>query len=121
MNNQFIITVKNGEVNLNMEKATSLPDTLQILFTSILQVALHTQNQANHSLPPEQANLIKENIYDMINFAASNTLALFAPEIEMRPDLTADAILQKENEMINDEYNAIRKSSKQQPNPNNNN
>ena len=43
----------------------------------------------------------------MYNAAASNTLSYFAPEIEMRPHLTAQAILEAENNIINRQYEKI--------------
>jgi hypothetical protein len=45
---------------------------------------------------------VKEDLYDMYNAAASNTLNIFAPDIEMRPHLTAQAILEAENKIINE-------------------
>lgn len=50
---------------------------------------------------PEEHKLeAKKTLYDLINLAASNVLRAFAPEIEMHPTLTEDAILRAENEII---------------------
>ena len=42
----------------------------------------------------------KAQLYDMYNEAASAFLTVFAPEIEKRPDLTAEAILEAENKLL---------------------
>ena len=44
----------------------------------------------------------KAFLYDTYNAAASAFLEVFAPEIELRPDLTAEAILEMENNLINE-------------------
>lgn len=55
----------------------------------------------------------QEELYDMYNQSASAFLETFAPDLELRPDLTAEAILEKENELI------IQKAFKveQEPDP----
>jgi hypothetical protein len=47
-------------------------------------------------------------LYDMYNSAASAFLKAFAPEIELRPDLTEQAILEKENEILEREAAKIK-------------
>lgn len=49
-------------------------------------------------------------MFDLMNQAFSRTLEFFAPEYELHPDLTAQAILEKENELIERKFNE-RKSS----------
>lgn len=70
-----------------------------------LQTLFHTQlallNAAVDAVPPEKKEIVKADLYEIYNIGASNTLAIFAPEIEMRPDLTVQAILEKENEILN--------------------
>ena len=39
-------------------------------------------------------------MYEMINIGASSLLNRLFPEIEMRPDLTVDALMKAENELI---------------------
>lgn len=50
--------------------------------------------------PKEQHTKLKEELYDTYNHAASAFLKAFAPEIELRPDLTEAAILKAENEIL---------------------
>lgn len=42
----------------------------------------------------------KARLYDLYNEAASAFLSVFAPDIEKRPDLTAEAILEAENALL---------------------
>lgn len=49
----------------------------------------------------------KARLYDMYNEAASAFLATFAPDIELRPDLTEEAILKAENELLKDKANKV--------------
>lgn len=48
----------------------------------------------------EQQGANREELYDMANQAASAFLEVYAPDIELRPDLTAEAILNAENEIM---------------------
>ena len=45
---------------------------------------------------------VKEYLFDLFNISASALLAQFAPDIDLRPDLTEEAILIKEMELAND-------------------
>lgn len=49
----------------------------------------------------------KAELYDTYNEAASAFLATFAPEIEKRPDLTAEAIMKAENELLAQKANKV--------------
>lgn len=49
----------------------------------------------------------KAMLYDMYNEAASAFLSTFAPEIERRPDLTEEAILKAENELLTAKANKV--------------
>lgn len=61
-------------------------------------------------------NLVKQGapkaaLYDLYNEAASAFLATFAPDITLRPDLTEEAILKAENELIADKTASIQGDS----------
>lgn len=68
-------------------------DYINITLSAQMQVFKSIVNQAKDEA-------IKEDLYDMYNQAASAFLTAFAPEIELRPDLTAEAILKAENEIL---------------------
>lgn len=67
---------------------TTLQAQMQ-LFQSILSQA-----------PEDEQLKLKGELYDMYNLAASAFLEAFDPDSELRPDLTAEAILKAENEIL---------------------
>lgn len=89
-------------------KNMTFPEAMQLTFSTVLNVANATYKQGFkhilNTVPPEEqaqrALELKQEIYDAINVAASNVLELFAPELELRPDLTSEAILKAENEIL---------------------
>lgn len=95
-NNCIHIRVKEGQVQVTFDAALSLVDFLQLISTA----ALSAMQQTVANLPEEEKQRATEDIYDMYNAAASNTLHYFAPEIDMRPHLTSQAILEAENQII---------------------
>lgn len=55
---------------------------------------------------------LKEKFYDAFNVYVSNVLAAFIPDKDLRPDMTMDAIMQKENEMIEEKYSHINRENR---------
>ncbi len=102
--NKLTIKIVNEQMSLTSKEPTTLPDLMLVLLTGLLQAMQTTVSKA----PEEDRQAIKEDIYDMFNQGASNVLTHFAPDIEMRPDLTAQAILEKENEIIDREYALLK-------------
>lgn len=94
--NKLTITLKDGKVGIKSVKPIAIYETIELT----LKALLSAMNQTVAAVPDEHKDAVKENLYELLNVAASNTLAIFAPEIEMRPDLTVQAILEKENELI---------------------
>ena len=102
--NKISFEIKNNKVHVTYERPTlTLADFLQVISTGILQA----MNSIVAAAPVDQRPQVKEDLYDMYNAAASNTLNYFAPEIEMRPHLTTQAILEAENNIINRQYEKI--------------
>lgn len=54
-------------------------------------------------LTEKQFDNLKISIYDMLNITFANALTEFAPEIEARPDITADALLKAQNDLMKEE------------------
>lgn len=83
-----------------------------------INITLNTQMQLfqstlKHIEDDAERQKIKEDIYNTYNESASAFLSAFAPEIELRPDLTTQAILEKENEILDrtahkNKYKAIK-------------
>lgn len=95
-----------NQMSLTTKKPIHFEDMLQITQTAILGHA----NTILKNVPEEALESVKGSLYDKMNLAFSRTLEFFAPEFELRPDLTAQAILEKENELIEKAY-AERKSN----------
>ena len=99
--NQVFFNIKDNKVKLSYkDKSLTIVDLLQVTSTGIL-CAMQSIVQA---APEEMRQSVKEDLYDTYNLAASNLLSFFAPEIEARPNLTTQAILKAENEIIEKEY-----------------
>jgi len=96
--NQVHIEIKDGKIRQHSRKPISMDDLMVVLQTIILG----GMNQIVDNASEEIKEGVKEHLYDVYNEAASATLQTFAPEIELRPDLTTDAILEAENKLINE-------------------
>lgn len=86
-------------------KGWSLEDFVQAISTATLAA----MNDTVAKVPEEHRDGVKELIYDNVNASFSSVLTNFAPEYEIRPDLTVQAILEKEDEIINREYEKLQK------------
>lgn len=84
------------------------PEFMQLMASTELQMmrGLYESIQADKDATDEQKEQFKHDLYDAYNQAASSVLALFAPELELRPDLTAEAILRAENEILDEKIAA---------------
>lgn len=92
----IITTTEDGQLDIALSGVADFPTFTQQMFTGLLAMMTNTQKRA-----PEQARAqATEEIYDMVNNAASNTLSMFAPEIDMRPTVTTEALLRMENQVM---------------------
>lgn len=85
-----------NEVRVQTDRSVTFEEVMQVVFSGTLAL----MNTLAERVPEEDRPAAKEELYDMLNIAASNALAVFAPEIEMRPNLTVDAIMKAEDEII---------------------
>jgi hypothetical protein len=74
-----------------------LPNAIQLCLAGIEAMCKQTLSRADDVLKPA----LEEDMYEMINMGASTLLARLFPEIEMRPDVTVDALMQAEDEVFN--------------------
>jgi hypothetical protein len=72
----------------------------------IYQTAAEQKTNDVPALTKAQLADLKLTMYDTMNIAFSNALDEFAPEIEARPSLSADAILRAQNELLEEEMKA---------------
>ena len=93
--------------------APRIDDMLTVLFSVQLNFMNnfieHVKNGTDIS--PEELQGLKEDLYDKYNAGASNVLYLFAPDIEMHPDLTVEAMKEAEDRYM---YNQLNRSQRRE-------
>lgn len=87
---------KGNQLRVECQKI-ALPDMIQLCFAAIEATSQHVIDAA---VDPKLKKSVKEDIYEMINLGASSLLNKMFPEIEARPDLTVDAMLEAENKLL---------------------
>ena len=75
-----------------LEGEVTLESFMELTATCQLQML----NQSLANVPEEKKQEFKEHVFDQVNFLYSAILNNFAPEIEMHPDLTTEAMLEAE-------------------------
>lgn len=103
---------KTGKIDTLFDKPVRLDDFMTVLFTVQLEMMKSSLAQAQKSaLTPEQINLIRDDIYDKYNAGASNVLYLFAPDNELHPDLTVEAMKAAEDKYM---YNQLNRKTRRE-------
>lgn len=126
VNNQRKITIleDNGKVSFNLDGKFVAEDVVLICNTVILsamnQLVANYEKTLEANAPEgtdteAQIAELKGMLYDFYNVNASNLLVTFAPEFEKNPDLTTQAILKAENELIEEKYDELEKTGKLVP------
>lgn len=76
----------------------------QLHVTDYVNITLAAQlnifNDILNNAKEEDRDEVRGELYDMYNLAASAFLKAFAPDLELRPDLTEEAIMRAENEIL---------------------
>lgn len=104
---QLVISIlSNGKVQVESRAGHFDFDTLIQTTNSIL---LNAMNQIVDNVPNQHKEDAKGELYDVYNRVASRTLEMFAPEYELRPTLTQQAILEAENRIM---QRTIRRAEK---------
>lgn len=124
--NLIAIGQEDGKTFCIVDPTTTLDTAFQLLHTLSLHLLNAYTISANEGELPkdpteEQLNkfiAIKTQLYDMYNMAASSVLELYAPEFELRPDLTADAIAKAESDIVKEKYSHLSAAEKQQAHEN---
>lgn len=101
------------QVTTTSDKPIRVDDLMTILFTLQLQAMNGVKEKAkeDNSLTQAQTQEIIENLYDNYNAGASNVLYLFAPDKELHPDLTVEAMKEAEDKYM---YNHLNRESRRQ-------
>lgn len=72
----------------------------QDMVTMFGNATLHLSRGYLEGVPLEHQESMKEQMYDYLNQRFTSVLELFAPEYELRPGLTEEAIMKAENEVL---------------------
>lgn len=97
-------TIKSEVKNLNFDLMLRM--TIPFLVQkaqAVYKVAAEQKTPNTPALTEAQLKELKEDMYDTMNIAFSNALDMFAPEIEARPSLSADAIYRAQQELLKEE------------------
>lgn len=89
---------KENELSVTASDAMSPLEVTDLTLSALLAM----YNSILYDAPQDLKEELKEFLFQMFNVSASALLAQFAPEIELRPDLTEEAIFIKELELAND-------------------
>lgn len=106
-NTAVLITMdKNKRLEVKVEKAY-LPDAIQLCLAAIEALCKQTLSRADD---PDLVKSLEEDMYEMINMGASTLLTRLFPHIEMRPDLTVDALIEVENKLLSENGETYQKA-----------
>ena len=121
------IAEENGKVSFKLAGGFNAEDVILVCNTVILSAMNQLVNSYRKVLsesakgPVAQEKIdekiveLKGMLYDFYNVNAFNLLTEFAPEIEKNPDLTTQAILKAENDLIEEKYEELKAEGKVVP------
>ncbi len=88
-------------------KGMILPEAIQLCLAAIETMCKQTLSRATD---PNLVKSLEEDMYDMINMGASTLLNRLFPEIEMRPDITVDAVMKAEDALLDEKGDQYAKA-----------
>ena len=91
------ITLNKDKQLMVEAKGVILPEAIQLCLAAIEAMCKNTLERSDN---PELTRSLEEDMYEMINLGASSLLDKLFPDIEMRPDITVDALMKAEDELI---------------------
>ena len=80
-------------------KGLILPEVIQVCLAAIELSCKQTLSRADD---PNLVKSLEEDMYEMINIGASSLLDRLFPHIEMRPDITVDALMKAEDALLDE-------------------
>ena len=93
---------KNKQIKVEAQKCI-LPQAISLCLCAIEAMCKQTLSRTDD---PELLQSLEEDMYEMINIGASSLLDKLFPHISARPDLTVDAIMKAEDELIKENKEA---------------
>ena len=118
------IAEEDGKVSFKLAGSFTAEDVILTCNTVILSAMNQLVNNYEKALAEatngpvtnqkwnEKVAELKGMLYDFYNVNAANLLTAFAPEFEKNPDLTTQAILKAENDLIEEKYDELKKEGK---------
>lgn len=91
---------KQGKLEFILSSGMTFPDVVQLLQTMMLSTMHNVMEQAKKDKSVTDIEEVRKEVFDMVNISSSNVLLMFAPDLATRKDLTAEAILKAENEIL---------------------
>ena len=95
-NDIHIHLLDKGKLDMSVKYPLAFDDLLSVFMTC----TLGAMNNVVRNVPEAAKEECKGTLYDLFNVAASKLLQNFAPEFELRPNLTAMAIKEAEDAII---------------------
>lgn len=95
---------KNGNLHIQIDGAP----TIEQISHMLMNTQLHVMRETLKKVPEAQKEQVKALIFDLVNLKMSAVLESFAPDYELRPNLTAEAIVKAENEILKDEMSKMQ-------------
>lgn len=94
-----IVLDKSNQLTVQAERVY-LPEVIQLCLAGIEATCKQTLSRTND---PNLVKSLEEDMYEMINLGASTLLNKLFPHIDMRPDITVDALMEAENKLLNED------------------
>ncbi len=99
---KLTITLDENSIRTEASEAMNIEEVMDVTLSAILGIMNDIKNSAKTK---EDEDKVEEFLFNMFNEAASALLAQFAPTRDLRPDITADAIMELENKLIKNQQN----------------
>lgn len=94
-----IVLDKSQQLTVQAE-GVILPEIIQLCLAAIEATCKQTLSRTDD---PNLVKSLEEDMYEMINLGASTLLNKLFPHIEMRPDITVDALIEAEDNLLKDD------------------
>ena len=97
------LEVKDQQITVSTKGALLPEIAINVLASAILTVAEKTDDMAlANTSDPKDFNEHQQHIFDFLNLTFTGILRQYAPHLELRPNLTADAIRIAENKILDE-------------------
>ncbi len=101
--------VQENVIECQLEGEWGIEDLYTVLLSTLGGQTDHFFEAASKTLSEDEQQALKGGIYDRLNYAFARVLDDILPPSE---DITTEAILKAENELINEKYDALSEKQK---------